>query len=306
MDNYRTRKLGVIPSPKDYRDFHVTRFVRVKAAFPREFTVAPLVPAPYDQGDVGACVAFALKAIKEMQEQKERGKLTYFSAAYVYAAREEKHYQGEGMVPRDALDILLKRGVCREELFPGIYPYPVAASMLTDEMHQDAYPQRILAYAAIYTVEEMKAALMELGPVLVVIPVYDSFYQGGELPKPNTLAERMYGFHALTVVGWTPNNRWLALNSWGQNWGTLHGYCTLPFDYPISEMWTLTDYAPDEKKNEGKFDYQLFIEPAMKGFRRNWLVHLGRFASREEALERVAKPLQQDLAKLGKHCRVRL
>lgn len=71
MSDYRHRKLGAIPSPKDHRDFHVARFVQVERSFPVEFKVAPLIPEPYDQDDVGACVAYSLKAIKEIQEQKK-------------------------------------------------------------------------------------------------------------------------------------------------------------------------------------------------------------------------------------------
>lgn len=301
MDSYRARKLGVIPSPKDNRDYHIARLIQVKRTFPPEFTLKPLIPEPYDQGDVGACVAFTLKAVKEMQEQKERRKFTRFSAAYIYGAREEKHYKGEGMIPREALETLLKRGVCREDLFPGIYPYPIAARMVTEAMHRDAYPQRISAYAAMYTADEIKSALMELGPVLIVLPVYDSFYQGGHLTKPNTITENMYGFHSITLVGWTRENRWLALNSWGNKWGQLKGYCTLPFDYPISEIWSVTDTTPDQTKP----DYQLYVDPVRKGNQRRWLVHLGDFASREEALEKAAKPLQQDLEQLGKSCHIK-
>ncbi|HHV77946.1 MAG TPA: C1 family peptidase [Syntrophothermus lipocalidus] len=300
MSDYRHRKLGAIPSPKDHRDFHVARFVQVERSFPVEFKVAPLIPEPYDQDDVGACVAYSLKAIKEIQEQKERNTYTRYSAAYIYGAREQKHYRGEGMIPREALEILLKRGVCREQLLPGIYPYPVAATMITEAMHHDAYPQRIKAYAAAYLVEEIKSALMDLGPVMAVIPVYDSFYQGGHLPRPDPIKENMYGFHALVLVGWTKDNRWLALNSWGKDWGELGGYCTLPFDYPFSEIWTITDLVvqPEPKV------YEIFVSPWRKGSRRAWLVHMGLFATKEEAVEQVIKPLQDDLARAGQKLKI--
>ena len=76
--SYRQRQLGVIPSPQDYRDYKLNRVTAVKRAFPEEYTFPYLVPAPYDQGDVAACVAYTLKAIKEMQEYKERQKFTSF------------------------------------------------------------------------------------------------------------------------------------------------------------------------------------------------------------------------------------
>lgn len=302
MSNYKTRKLGAIPSPKDHRDIHIASMISIRQTFPAEFTIEPRITEPYDQGEVGACVAFALKATKEIQEHKEHGTFSALSAAYIYGARLENHYHGEGMITREALELLLKRGVCREEMLPGIYPYPVAAGMITEAMHQDAYPRRISSYAAVYTVNEVKSALMELGPVVMVVPVYESFYQGGHLPQPDTLTENMYGFHALTIIGWKRDHRWLGFNSWGKKWGALNGYCTLPFNYPITEIWTVTDLIEKPEKDI----YKLFVQPLKKGLQRRWLVHLGSFPSQQEALNQVARPLQQDLQKIGKPCKIQI
>jgi len=287
----------VVPSPQDYRDYRLSRVTAVKAALPDEFTFPFLVKRPYDQGDVAACVAFSLKAVKEMQEYKERGRFVQFSAAYIYGARGANDLQGEGMIPREALESLRKRGDCREELFPGIYPYDVCARGITPKMDEDARPQRIKTYAAVYTVEEVKTALVELGPVSVSIPVYDSFYQGGHLPNPDKSRERMRGFHMVTLVGWKKENRWLALNSWGQDWGHLRGYCTMPFDYPVSEMWAITDLTPTTQP-----DYEVAL--TRRG--RYWGVVFNQyFRTSQEAREKLLHPLENDLKQAGKGLRVK-
>lgn len=293
--SYQFRPLGMVPSPMDHRDYRLSRIVKVRTSFPPEYTVPTLIPRPYDQGEIGACVAFALKAIKEMQELAERQVFSSFSAAYIYGARDEDDYKGEGMIPREALDILRHRGTCLEELFPGIYPYPVCASKITPEMDRDAKAQRIQTYTAIYTIEEAKTALMELGPLAVGIPVYDSFYQGGHLPLPDTARELLRGYHMMAVVGWTKDQRWLVLNSWGPEWGKLKGYCTLPFNYPITEMWSLTDM-----KTESQPFYQAYLVSRQSWAKTRWLVHLGVFQTEKEAQQKVLSPLAEDLKRLVK------
>jgi C1A family cysteine protease len=43
----------------------------------------------------------------------------------------------------------------------------------------------------------------------------------------------------MTIVGWTETH-WIVLNSWGKNYGD-KGFCYIPFDYPIVEVWAITD-----------------------------------------------------------------
>ncbi|MGE5397156.1 MAG: C1 family peptidase [Chitinophagales bacterium] len=291
------RPLGVIPSPHDHRDYRLNKITSAKKAFPDLFTVPNLISIPYDQGNSGACVAFSLKAIKEMQEELERGKYQAYSAAYIYGARESGDFKGEGMIPREALGALRKRGVCREELMPGIYPYAVCNKMITPEMNKDALKQKIKTYAAVHTVEEVKTALMELGPVTIGFQIYDSFFAGGHLHKPNPDVEKLHGFHMVTLVGWTRDNRWLILNSWGKDWGPLKGYCTIPFDYPIIEMWALTDRVADEKP-----EYEAYLLKSGP----YWMLRFrGKFKSESEARRLLLDPLNNDLNQVGKTILIR-
>ena len=50
----------------------------------------------------------------------------------------------------------------------------------------------------------------------------------------------MNGYHAMTIVGWTADNYWIVLNSWGDTWGK-GGFGYIPFSYPIVEAWGVID-----------------------------------------------------------------
>lgn len=249
--DYASRPLGAKPSPQDRRDYPVSKLIPVPDKFPADFMVSPL-PEVYDQNGYGMCVAFSLATIKEIQEWNERGVRTRYSPGFIYANRGDGDYPGEGMYPREALKKLQRDGVCPYPAFPqtGFVKNlqnslkPVWASCF-----EEAKSQRIKAYARLYTPGDVKCALTKLGPVLVSIPVYPSFYRGGHLPLPDFSREKVMGYHAMTLIGWQ-NNRWIIRNSWGSDWGE-HGNCTVPFDYPIIEMWSITDKyepVPDEKK----------------------------------------------------------
>lgn len=242
--------LGAVISPHDPRDFTLARVGKpVLMAFPDEFRLPTPPNAPYDQDVTSMCVAFSLAIIKSIQEYKERGAWNDYSPAYIYARREPEDWQGEGMRPREACACLLKRGVPALKEFSAIGTYQKLVEELkqrAEELDYRATPQKIKSYVSVYTVEEIKTALMTIGPVLQSTPVYSSFVQGGHLPLPDKSREEFYGNHATVIIGWTRDNRWLCINSWGKNWGPLNGFFTIPFDYPVNERWSITDMEPVE------------------------------------------------------------
>lgn len=246
LEKFKDRPLGVIPSPPDERNYCLADILpadKLIETFPKEYMVPNLPPSPYDQGYTSMCVAFSLKAIKEMQEAKEREIYTKYSAGFIYGNRHENDSVGEGMYPDQALKNLLKEGVCKESTYPVMGTFYACQRGITEAMHGEALPQKIAAYAQLKWADEIKNALMNIGPVLFCIPVYESFYNGGHLLLPNKSKERLYGYHAVVCVGWTKDDRWIILNSWGVGWGLLNGYCTFTYDYPIIEKWSVTDYV---------------------------------------------------------------
>lgn len=240
------RALGCVPSRPDRRDFLIANFIPIKAAgeLPAEYRVPGDVPV-HDQDGVGQCVAFTCAAIKEYQELKERGSLAHWSPNYIYGKRDPDMYLGEGMEPRDALKALQKYGICRLEVNSDLDTFDRACAKITPDMDADARPQRIKTYARINTAQELKSALYHTGACMVAIAVYPSFQScpsDGMLPMPGP-GEAIQGYHAVTCVGWRTDGRLIIQNSWGTSWGD-RGFCYMPAEYPIMEMWAVTDLAP--------------------------------------------------------------
>lgn len=250
MPDFEKYILGCLPSPHDSRDYKINKFFAPQLTFPDEYRIPEYIDEVYDQGYVGSCVAFSLKTIKEYQELRERKVWEKYSAGFIYLNRfkrddgrgshQHTHF-GEGMYPRDALKSLQLDGVCKHELFPyNVSFYYYEKYPIPYEAFAQAKPQRIAYYFAVDTVEEIKTALMQNGAVLFCIPVYENFYNTGKdgiVPIPSG---NIKGYHAMVVVGWRKDNRWIVQNSWGKEWGD-NGYCYYRFDYPKSEAWGITD-----------------------------------------------------------------
>lgn len=250
MGDFKERPLGVIPSPQDIRDYNITAVVPVRAEFPPEF-VCQNLPDIYDQNGYGMCVAFSVAAIKEAQEFKERGRKVRYSPAFIYGNRAPEDYQGEGMIPREALRSVYRYGVVENEKLPGMGHYPECRDMVKNMnpvIFSTGVEQKINTYMRLNTVDEVKTALMDLGPVLLTIAVYNSFYsvpRNGIVPPVKT-EESIQGYHAMTAVGWKKidnQDYYIVHNSWGTNFGD-NGKCYIPIDYKgLNELWSVTDYV---------------------------------------------------------------
>jgi hypothetical protein len=55
---------------------------------------------------------------REVLEKKYNNKTTTFSNNFIYGARDDDMYQGEGMIPREALKILQKKEYAIMNYFP--------------------------------------------------------------------------------------------------------------------------------------------------------------------------------------------
>lgn len=243
--------LGAHPSPEDSRDYKVSMFIPViDEAFPDEFSITydPLI---YNQGEFGMCVSFSCASIKESQEYRERGVQNRYAPGFIYGNRRISDFQGEGMFPREALKVLTTDGVPLWNDFPIMGTYPTCAKAVEKDkarLLQLAKPQIIKSYVSIQSDVEVKTALMNWGPVLMVVAVRQSFFKPdhGYTPCPG-VNEKILGHHAVTIVGWKKfkgQDLFIVNNSWGPAWGD-YGKFYLPTDYDgIVELWGVTDYTP--------------------------------------------------------------
>lgn len=240
--------LGAIPSRHDPRDHLVHRYMAVQPeTLPAEYACENLPPV-HDQGQYGTCVAETLTAIKEWEERQEWGRSTRFSVAFVYGNRATDGSEplGEGMEPRAAMKHLRQDGVCPWDVLPGRGTYPLCYSLITPEARTAARPWVIEAFARATSVNELKAAIFHTGPCLIAIPVYESFFTpgtSGRVPRVKP-GERLEGYHAMMVYGWTADGYLRVQNSWGEGWGD-HGHCLLPADY-----FSLDPAVPEDRRME--------------------------------------------------------
>lgn len=255
-----TYNLGAIPSIPDKRNYKLSQFTNIMKEFPAGYLVKPYEFEDqirvYNQGFYPMCVGFACASIKEQQEYLESGICTRMSPGYIYGNRDIDHWQGEGMYPKEALEMLCKDGVPSYDKFSEMGYYEQCKNLVDERkenLFQYSSQNKTLSYIDLdfTNINEIKTALMKTGAVLLCIAVYDSFYNcpsNGVLSQPSS-TEEIQGYHALQIVGWRYDNKWIVVNSWGR-WGH-NGICYMPFNYEGTvEMWSITDMIKQIPKTE--------------------------------------------------------
>lgn len=251
-EDFTMRPLGVIPSPPDSRDYSIDKLI---ACVPS--TVEPdIFEYNYndyikDQGSIGECISASGSATREIKEKEQNGGIyKRFSVGFNYGYRPKStDYKGVGMIPRDYLENLKDFGVPSYEMFMTEKEWPDIQQEVNNsnisEILKNALPRKITGYARAYTPEEIKLALRTLGPLMIVVPVYQSFYSVSAtnpiVPKYNSSKEHLYGSHALCLLGYDNNKKlYKVANSWGKKFAE-NGFCYFSYDWPFSEIWVITD-----------------------------------------------------------------
>ena len=202
-----------------------------------------------DQGELGSCVGFAVAAMKEAQEKKEHeadlargkpgeGKDYNYSEAWIYwnSKRLDPWPDEEGTSIRFAMQVLQRKGVPTEKA----WPYRDIGDIGRPENWSKLIARWALigSYWRIYTLTELKVALLE-NPVVIGIPCfYEIFFVGqdGIVHYPaNT--RQVYGGHAVCAIGYSDSTQLVKFkNSWGKKWGA-NGYGYLPYKYIEDFLW---------------------------------------------------------------------
>lgn len=242
--DYKQIPLNAQISPDDDRDYLVSKLIAQVSVFPTEFLI-PYNHEVKNQGMVSSCVAHSLAYCKEIIEEKQSNKFKQFSVGYIYGNRSTTDYQKPGMYPREALSHLLDGNVLYED-----FPYNLEMPEIMGKVYAQsstlvlkAYPYRITAYCRLYSIDDIKNALMQIGAVTVSYPIYNSFYNTGSngiVPIPSG---SIHGNHMMTIIGWIVIDNveyWVILNSWGSNWGK-NGQCFIKTSVGFNEAWSVTD-----------------------------------------------------------------
>lgn len=239
---------GVIASPKDERDYQIESLIAGAAVptLPSSY-INPLVETIeiLDQGTSSECVACSLSYLRWLTEYDQSNNRQQFSPSYIYGNRASGNYLGEGMIPREALAQLKNNGICFYTSYPGFYDTQTAIKSYKSKketLDKEAYPYRISSYYAASGTNNIKRGIYKLGGVTASFPTYECLYtpdKDGKIIYPTTNTTNLGG-HMMTLVGWTEDDYWVVLNSWGKNYGK-NGICYIPFSYPINEAWCIVD-----------------------------------------------------------------
>ncbi len=225
--------MEIFLSPEDHRDWIFEHLAKEPsggyfAEFPPAYSLRRYSLPPRNQGDRGTCAAFTGAEIKEILDNKRKGKSESdgdsLSPEFIYRHRDNKH--SSGMYGRNVFRILQKIGTVPESH----YPYKTHSEEddnIPAELYKLAARYRITSYARVETVDGVKKALLEVGPCYLLLPLYSTrpeFWrrQGNERGAA----------HSVAVIGYDEGG-FTIKNSWGSNWngdGCIH--------FPFSD-WSL-------------------------------------------------------------------
>jgi hypothetical protein len=199
-----------------------------------------------DSGPEGSVVGQAMATALEFQIEKETNQSRRISARYIYYAARRAGgldlQSDSGAYLKDAIAALSKEGAVEESAWPyrpGEYPDEPPPAVET------ATRFRVIGARPLSTLDELKRALKQNGPVVVGISLFESSMteatsRSGVIPLP-TDTTALAGGHAIVIVGYDDASRRLRfVNSWGSQWGD-RGFGYLPYEYVekyMKEAWT--------------------------------------------------------------------
>ena len=245
------RKLNLKRAPDDHRDKKFCFIAAPQGPEPRVVDLRPLDMPIADQGEIGACTAFAWAALHDFLRRKAlSGKGTFKHSSRLFIYNNERIKAGTfnedgGANMRDGGDVLHDLGVCPESMFPfqvdNLYKHP------SDAAYAQALTHRNSTYYALDSIREMRQCLQEGYPFVLGIDVPEAM-----MNEPMSSTGRMSlrnwntksaGGHALMCCGYNDDKKeWLIRNSWSSDWGD-KGYFYLPYSVMESEAATFNQYT---------------------------------------------------------------
>lgn len=197
-----------------------------------------------DQEDTGSCVGWAtadgvarwhlVRAGRIAADQPLSPRHVWMSSKETdgFTTRPESFIEGAGTMLKSALDVVRKHGVALESELP----FHIATKMYVG--NENAFwascaQRKIAAYFNLgLELANWRTWLAEQGPILAALQVdagWDGATErGGHVDVFDPATVR--GGHAIAVVGYRADGRFIVRNSWGTGWGD-GGFAYLSPDY---------------------------------------------------------------------------
>lgn len=242
------RRYGYRRDKPDHRDLSVRSFkLTSPPELPRQVNLINFLGDVKDQGDLGACTAFAGCGMREFLRKKYQPTLPFATLSPLFLYYQERLFDGSpigidtGSTGRSSVHVMNTIGVCSEfydPYLPGSFsvaPTPVQLA--------DAATYKSGAYHRLQTVLDMKECLASGYVFVVGFSVYESFESDwsvpGYMPVPNKKKEDLLGGHEVLFVGYDDDkSAFLVRNSWGTGWG-LGGNFWYPYSTAADHSLTM-------------------------------------------------------------------
>jgi hypothetical protein len=241
---------NVIPSKGTENDWQLADSLAagsigaVPRALPASIDLRAAWWAINNQENTGSCVGWATadgvvrwhmtKASRITQTQLLSPRHVWMASKEtdVITTRPESFIEGAGTTLKAAVDVARKHGVAlMDEL-----PFHIQTKMYTgteNAFYASCAQRKISAYFNLHTnLQSWKTWLATTGPILAAFSVDSSWdnaaLNGGNIDTffPNTVR----GGHAICIVGYRTDGRFIVRNSWGTTWG-VNGFGYLHPDY---------------------------------------------------------------------------
>lgn len=254
-DNKMSRKIkkyGWNPDIPDIRDI-----VQISISYSKtkknivDLRDTNFLPPVLNQGNMGSCVTHAVLAAFMFIWNKSKKPQFVPSRQFIYYNQRICSNTIEfdsGSSIRDALKIIKKFGVCKEEC----YPYDI--EYFTDRPNINAYKNAStnmidFKYKRIdFSIENIMNALNYEIPVIFGYTVFESFDNAnvartGLVPVPKITSEKIIGSCCSVIVGYDNTKKYfLCMGSWGTSFGQ-GGYFWVPYAFVnaknCSDFWIL-------------------------------------------------------------------
>ena len=230
----------------DARDYKLNGAIVSSQVLPDKFELTDL-PDIKNQWSTNSCVAHAISSILEYHTKNE----VDLSTQFIYGIqKKETGHDGMGMYLRDACKIVHKYGDMTLNDCPGNQEIPkcyspAEESLEDEEKVKTAYQFRVQTYYGLNSIDDIKYALVNHGPVLGSLKWlkhYKCDKKTGILSSPD---DEPSGYHAIVIYGYNEIG-FMCQNSWGDTWGK-DGRFIIPYETPIVEAWGLIDYINEDE-----------------------------------------------------------
>lgn len=216
------RRYGFRPSHADPR---ISKFkMQLPVALPPRMDLSTWLGPVKDQGQLGACTAFAGTGYFEYLWRRFKNQTPVFSPLFLYYKERERDGdldEGDtGSYGSTAFWVLHDTGACLESTDP--YDITKFENPPTDAQLTEATKYKVGAMHTVSTVDDIRSCLASQYPVLIGVSIYESFENGDwgsnfVMPAPTG---GLLGGHEIYIHGYDDDaQRFNIRNSWGTSWG---------------------------------------------------------------------------------------